>query len=171
MSVNKYDSTSGTLTSIAAGSRTWIGTRAAYDAEKQAGTLPTNCIIVITDDEVDMDTVPTENSPVAVTSGGLYDAFTWRVIDTDTDLRTVDFREISIHLQFYTGTYFNFACLTWPKTFLIGYRPMKFTFENYSVSAIYNGSSSSSPGTLTFYDFKYNGTDITSNCTYSYQVR
>lgn len=74
MSVNKYDSTSGTLTSIAAGSRTWIGTRAAYDAEKQAGTLPTNCIIVITDDETDMDTVPTEGSPVAVTSDGIYKA-------------------------------------------------------------------------------------------------
>ncbi len=74
MSVNKYDSTTGTLTSLASGARTWIGTKAAYDAEKLAGTLPTNCLIVITDDEEAMDTVPTEDSPVAVTSDGIYNA-------------------------------------------------------------------------------------------------
>ena len=72
MSVNKYDSTTGTLTTLATGDRTWVGTKAAYDAQKQAGTLPNDCLIVITDDEVEMDTVPTEDSPVAVTSDGIY---------------------------------------------------------------------------------------------------
>ena len=74
MSVNKYDATTGTLTILASGSRIWTGTKAAYDAQKAAGTLPNNCIIVITDDETAMDTVPTEGSPVAVTSDGIYKA-------------------------------------------------------------------------------------------------
>ena len=76
MSVQYYDKDSGTLTTLASGSRVWTGTKAAYDAEKQAGTLPNNCIIVITDDEVAMDTTPTKDSPVAVTSDGIYNALT-----------------------------------------------------------------------------------------------
>lgn len=74
MSLNTYDSSSGTLTTIASASRLWTGTKAQYDAQKTAGTLPNNCLIVITDDEVEMDTVPTEGSPVAVTSNGIYNA-------------------------------------------------------------------------------------------------
>lgn len=53
MSVNRYDPTTGSLTNIASGQRTWVGTQAAYKAAKQAGTLPNNAIIAITDDEVD----------------------------------------------------------------------------------------------------------------------
>ena len=83
MSVQYYDKDSGTLTTLASGSRVWTGTKAAYDAEKQAGTLPNNCIIVITDDEVAMDTVPTQNSPVAVTSDGIHNAFT----EANSDLK------------------------------------------------------------------------------------
>lgn len=51
MSVNRYNASTGELTSLATGSRTWIGTREAYDQAKQAGTLPNNCLIAITDDE------------------------------------------------------------------------------------------------------------------------
>ena len=75
MSVSRYNSTTGELEAIASGSRTWVGTKSAYQAEKQAGTLPTNCLVVITDDEVAMDTEPTAGSPVAVTSDGIYNAF------------------------------------------------------------------------------------------------
>ena len=53
MSVNKYDASTGTLTTIANGQRTWVGTKQAYDQAKIAGTLPTNCLVAITDDEVD----------------------------------------------------------------------------------------------------------------------
>ena len=53
MSVNRYNSTTGELTSLATGSRTWVGTREAYDQAKTAGTLPNNCLIAITDDEKD----------------------------------------------------------------------------------------------------------------------
>jgi hypothetical protein len=53
MSVNKYNASTGELTNIASGQRTWVGTQAAYKAAKQAGTLPNNAIIAITDDEVD----------------------------------------------------------------------------------------------------------------------
>lgn len=52
MSVNKYTTASG-LQTLANGSRCWIGTKAAYDAAKQAGTLPSNCLIAITDDSED----------------------------------------------------------------------------------------------------------------------
>lgn len=53
MSVNKYNSQAGTLETLASGSRIWIGSEAAYQSEKQAGTLPSSCMICITDDEVD----------------------------------------------------------------------------------------------------------------------
>ena len=49
MSVNKYSTTDGLVT-LANGSRMWVGTQAAHDAAKQAGTLPNNCLIAITDD-------------------------------------------------------------------------------------------------------------------------
>ena len=51
MSVNKY--INGELITLANGSRTWIGSKEAYNAAKQAGTLPTDCLIAITDDEND----------------------------------------------------------------------------------------------------------------------
>lgn len=50
MSVNKYDSSTGTLTTVANGQRMWIGTQTAYDSAEAAGTLPSNCLIAITDD-------------------------------------------------------------------------------------------------------------------------
>ena len=53
MSVNKYNDQTGELITLANGSRTWIGTKAAHDAAKQAGTLPNNCLVAITDDEDD----------------------------------------------------------------------------------------------------------------------
>ena len=51
MSVNRYDSSTGTLTTISSGGRQWIGTQSQYNAQKLAGTLPNDCLIIITDDE------------------------------------------------------------------------------------------------------------------------
>jgi hypothetical protein len=62
MSVNKYDASTGELTNIASGQRTWVGTQAAYKSAKQAGTLPNNTIIAITDDEVDHNHYSTEET-------------------------------------------------------------------------------------------------------------
>ena len=62
MSVNRYDASTGELTNIASGQRTWVGTQAAYKAAKQAGTLPNNAIIAITDDEVDHNHYSTEET-------------------------------------------------------------------------------------------------------------
>ena len=53
MSVNRYDPNTGTLTTLAGGSRIWVGTKAQHDAAVQAGTLPNNCLISITDDDED----------------------------------------------------------------------------------------------------------------------
>ena len=62
MSVNKYDASTGELTNIASGQRTWVGTQEAYKAAKQAGTLPNNAIIAITDDEQDHNHYSTEET-------------------------------------------------------------------------------------------------------------
>ena len=62
MSLNKYNAITGELENIASGQRTWVGTRAAYDAAKQAGTLPTNALVCITDDEEDYCHYSTEET-------------------------------------------------------------------------------------------------------------
>lgn len=71
MSVNLYTTESG-LQTLANGSRTWIGTQAAYEAEQQAGTLPTDAIICITDDDEGLAQEVTEDDPRAVTAGAVY---------------------------------------------------------------------------------------------------
>lgn len=73
MSVNKYNASTGELTNLASGSRIWAGSKAAYDAQKQAGTLPNNCIICITDDEEELAQEVIKDDPRAVTSGAVYD--------------------------------------------------------------------------------------------------
>lgn len=97
MSLNKYDPLTGTLTTLANGQRIWLGTKAAHDAAEQAGTLPDNALIAITDDgdisgvvdEVedgnmnpvtsnavyDFPTNYITESNRPVTSQGVYDAF------------------------------------------------------------------------------------------------
>lgn len=73
MSVNKYDHNSGQLTTLASGSRTWIGTKEAYESAKQAGTLPLNAIIMITNDEDDtIATEVIEDDSRAVSGGAVY---------------------------------------------------------------------------------------------------
>lgn len=62
MSVNRYDASTGELVTLASGTRTWIGTKAAYDAAKSAGTLPNNCLIAITDDEEDHNHYSTDET-------------------------------------------------------------------------------------------------------------
>lgn len=53
MSVNKVDKTTGELVTLANGTRMWIGTKSAHDAAVQAGTMPNNCMVCITDDAND----------------------------------------------------------------------------------------------------------------------
>lgn len=72
MSLNKYNATTGELENIASGQRTWVGTKAAYDAAKQAGTLPLNALICITDDEEELAQEVIEGDPRAVTSNAVY---------------------------------------------------------------------------------------------------
>ena len=56
MSVNKYNRDTGTIQTLASGTRIWIGSRAAHSAAIAAGTLPSNCLIAITDDSSDKTT-------------------------------------------------------------------------------------------------------------------
>ena len=74
MSVNRYTTQSG-LQTLANGKRCWIGTKEAHEAAKQAGTLPTDCLICITDDDDEFKTDQViEDSQMVITSGGVYDA-------------------------------------------------------------------------------------------------
>ena len=66
MSVNRYDASTGELTNIASGQRTWVGTKAAYKSAKDAGTLPNNAIIAITDDEQDHNHYSTEETETGI---------------------------------------------------------------------------------------------------------
>lgn len=50
MSINAYNSQTGTSTVLANGQRLWMGTQSAHDAAVQAGTMPNNCLVSITDD-------------------------------------------------------------------------------------------------------------------------
>lgn len=75
MSLNKYDATTGTLTTLANGQRIWLGTKAAHDAAAAAGTLPTNCLIAITDDGDNSGIVDViqDGNMNPVTSNAVYD--------------------------------------------------------------------------------------------------
>ena len=90
MSTNKYNATTGQLTSIADSNRIWVGTTAAHDAAVQAGTMPNNCMVYVTDDSSnELSTTPTQGSTLPITSGGVYNAlfvnnFTYNV---DTSIR------------------------------------------------------------------------------------
>ena len=54
MSVNAYNSQTGTTTVLANGQRLWMGTQAAHDAAVSAGTIPNNCLVAITDDSISL---------------------------------------------------------------------------------------------------------------------
>lgn len=86
MSLNKYDSSTGELTNIASGSRIWTGTKAAYDAQKQAGTLPNNALIVITDDEqqTEAEQISYDNTDSGLTADNVQDA----IDEINNDLNT-----------------------------------------------------------------------------------
>lgn len=58
MSLNKYNSSTGVLENIASGQRVVIYTKAAYEAAKQAGTLPADTLVMITDDVKEGGEVP-----------------------------------------------------------------------------------------------------------------
>ena len=62
MSVNRYNASTGELINIASGQRTWVGTKEAYKSAKQAGALPNNAMIVITNDEQDHNHYSTEET-------------------------------------------------------------------------------------------------------------
>ncbi len=76
MSSNKVNKTTGELVTLANGSRMWIGTKAVHDAAEQAGTLPSNVLIAITDDYGDATVDVVEDGNMnPVTSNAVYDAF------------------------------------------------------------------------------------------------
>jgi len=63
MAVYNYDSNTGNLTTLAtSGQRIWVGSEAQCKAAQQAGTLPNNAIICITDDEVDTSHYSTDET-------------------------------------------------------------------------------------------------------------
>ena len=73
MSVNKYNSTTGQLEPLSQ-QRIWVGTEAEYTAAVSAGTIGTDMLIYITDDEQGPTDVVEANNKYAVQSGAVYDA-------------------------------------------------------------------------------------------------
>lgn len=76
MSVNKYNSQTGQLTCLANGSRIWVGTKAAYEAARQAGTMPTDVLVAITDDEqqAEAEQISYDNTDSGLTADNVQDA-------------------------------------------------------------------------------------------------
>jgi hypothetical protein len=73
MSVNKYTTESGLVT-LANGSRIWVGTKEAYEQARQAGTMPTDVLVALTNDDEELAQEVIEDDPRAVTSGAVYTA-------------------------------------------------------------------------------------------------
>lgn len=76
MSLNTYDSSSGTLTNIASSSRVWTGTKAEWNALVQAGTAPRNVLVAITDDEehASADEISFDNTTSGLTAQDVQEA-------------------------------------------------------------------------------------------------
>lgn len=73
MSVNSYDNQTKTLTSVAGGTRVWIGTDSAHTSAVSGGTMPNNCMVYITDDTSDqISNTPTAGSNLPISSDGVY---------------------------------------------------------------------------------------------------
>lgn len=68
MSVNKRDSTTGELVTLASGTRMWIGTKTVHDLAVQQGTMPNNCMVCITDDANDFTSGTATNTDVSPNS-------------------------------------------------------------------------------------------------------
>lgn len=70
MSTNLYNKDTGELCTLSGSVRTWIGSKAAHTAAVNAGTLPSNCLIAITDDAIegiqDITNKVTSVNPVGV---------------------------------------------------------------------------------------------------------
>ena len=74
MSVNKYNSQTGQLTCLANGTRIWVGTKQSYEQARQAGTMPTDVLVALTNDDEELAQEVIEDDPRAVTSGAVYTA-------------------------------------------------------------------------------------------------
>ena len=76
MSLNTYDSSSGTLTTIASANRIWTGTKAEWQALVQAGTAPRNVLVAITDDEehASADEISYDNTTSGLTAQDVQNA-------------------------------------------------------------------------------------------------
>lgn len=74
MSVNKYNDQTGELQVLANGSRIWVGTKEAYEQARQAGTMPTDILVALTNDDEELAQEVIEDDPRAVTGGAVYTA-------------------------------------------------------------------------------------------------
>lgn len=76
MSVNKRDSTTGELVTLASGTRMWIGTKSAHDLAVQQGTMPNNCMVCITDDYEDSPQIKYKDVEVTLEANAQVSPFT-----------------------------------------------------------------------------------------------
>jgi hypothetical protein len=167
MSVNKYTTASG-LQTLANGSRVWIGTKANHAAARQAGTLPTDCLICITDDDDEYKTDQViEDSQMTITSGGVYDALQVTSSQLTTGMNIYRFGKLRIIQAI------NISAL--PSTALDeGDRPAQTVrgFLNVNNAASWFIININTDGTMSACDYKYDTTSVSSggNFTVCYFV-
>jgi len=139
LSVNKYDSTTGTLTSVAASGRVWIGTTAQHNAAIQAGTMPNNCLVSITDDESDSpaDLISYDNTSSHLIAENVQDAIDEikEILDGDTSWHTsgsIHYRKINGIVTVYTDAITSTSSSNWSTigTLPVGYRPANNIYFN-----------------------------------------
>ena len=96
MSVNRYTTQDG-LQTLANGQRCWIGTKAAYEAAVQAGTMENDILVAITDDDDDFKTDQViKDSQKTITSGGVYNAVHGEVLADISNLNVADSADYTV---------------------------------------------------------------------------
>lgn len=156
MSVNKVDKTTGELVTLANGTRMWIGTQSAHDAAVQAGTMPNNCMVCITDDypQDDTDWIEGINCKAKRVNGIVYVQFhksnSTTLSSTWTTIATIP---AQFHASDATFTEVNFVAVDNEHDVPISARLYKSTGEIKVVRNPYSGSSyevASITGSLSF---------------------
>lgn len=147
MSLNKYNPATGNLENIASGQRTAVYTKEAYETAKEAGTLPTDTVVMIIDDvnensysteEVDTGRKWIDGKPIFRKSGY---ATTGGILDSTLTSSYIDIPINFYGTRFY-GTNWNFIsgysgytsdrCYTF-----VGSQGLRLENQNNSFSKLY----------------------------------
>ena len=125
MSLQIYDKTTGSLTVVAASAtRTWIGSKAAHDAEALANKLPNNCLLAVL--ETGLYYRDSAGTETLVTAGG----------DSDVQaitMPTADAAHLGKVVQYIGTTNTNYTHNYWYECVSDGATPPTYTWQRTDV--------------------------------------